>query len=64
MPFRPWQQHGTDLMPSPINLIGEELPVPTRAAVEAGCDTDAVLSDVLHYDAERIANLRRAGALG
>jgi len=64
LPFRPWQQHGTDLMPSPIKMIGEELPVPARAPLEAGCDTDAVLSDVLGYDAERIATLRRAGALG
>ncbi len=64
LPFRPWQQHGTDLMPSPINVIGEQLPVPARAAAAAGCDTDAVLSGVLHYDAERIAKLRRSGVLG
>jgi crotonobetainyl-CoA:carnitine CoA-transferase CaiB-like acyl-CoA transferase len=64
LPFRPWPQHGTELMPSPIKLLDEELPVPSKAAVDAGCDTDAVLSQVLGYDAERIAALRRAGALG
>ncbi len=62
--FRPWPQHGTDLMPSPIKLLDEELPVPAKAAVAAGSDTDTVLSQVLGYDAERIAALRRAGALG
>jgi crotonobetainyl-CoA:carnitine CoA-transferase CaiB-like acyl-CoA transferase len=64
LPFRPWPRHGTDLMPSPIRLLDEELPVPAKAAVEAGSDTDAVLSQVLGYDAERIAALRRGGALG
>ena len=51
-------------MPSPIKLLDEELPLPSKAAVGTGCDTDAVLSQVLGYDAERIAGLRRAGALG
>ena len=62
--FRPHRQHGTDLMPSPIKLLGEELPIPSRAPVDAGSDTDRVLSEVLGYDDERIAALRRAGALG
>src|SRR5262249_24361552 len=64
LPFRPWARHGTDLMPSPIKLLDEELPVPSPAAAEPGRDTTAVLSEVLGYDAERIAALRRAGALG
>jgi len=51
-------------MPSPIKLLGEELPVPTKAPVEPGRDADAVLADVLGWDAERIATLRRTGALG
>ena len=51
-------------MPSPIKLIDEELPVPGRAAIEPGHDTDAVLREVLGYDDGRIAALRRAGALG
>ena len=51
-------------MPSPIKLIDEELPVPVRAAIEAGSDTEAVLADILGYGADRIAALRRAGALG
>src|SRR5262252_647279 len=63
LPFRSWREHGTDLMPSPIKPIGEELPVPAKAAVEPGRDTDAVLRDVLGYDADRIATLRHAGAL-
>ena len=64
LPFLPWREHGTDLMPSPIKLLGEALPVPTPAAVEPGRDTDAVLRDVLGLDGERIAALRSTGALG
>ena len=64
LPFGAWQQHGTELMPSPIKLLGEELPVPTKAPDEPGRDADAVLADVLGWDAERIATLRRTGALG
>ncbi|HWP66448.1 MAG TPA: CaiB/BaiF CoA-transferase family protein [Candidatus Limnocylindria bacterium] len=64
LPLRPYQQHGTDLMPCPINLLGESLPVPARAPVEVGRDTDAVLRDVLGYDEARIAALRASKALG
>jgi crotonobetainyl-CoA:carnitine CoA-transferase CaiB-like acyl-CoA transferase len=62
--MRPYREAGTDLMPSPIKLIGEELPVPSIAAREPGRDTDAVLREVLGYEAEKIAALRRSGALG
>jgi hypothetical protein len=51
-------------MPSPIKLIGEELPLPEMAAREPGRDTDAVLREVLGYDEARVAALRRSGALG
>jgi crotonobetainyl-CoA:carnitine CoA-transferase CaiB-like acyl-CoA transferase len=64
LPLRPYRDAGTDLMPSPIKPLGEALPVPTPAAVEAGCDTDAVLREVLGYDDARIAALRAAKALG
>jgi crotonobetainyl-CoA:carnitine CoA-transferase CaiB-like acyl-CoA transferase len=64
LPLRPYREAGTDLMPSPIKLVGEELPTPGIAAVEPGRDTDAVLRDVLGYDAARIAALRAAGVLG
>jgi crotonobetainyl-CoA:carnitine CoA-transferase CaiB-like acyl-CoA transferase len=64
LPLRPYREAGTDLMPSPIKLLDEALPISSKAAVEPGRDTDAVLSDVLGYDAARIANLRARGALG
>ena len=64
LPLRPYQEAGTDLMPSPIKPLGEALPVPTPAARDAGRDTDAVLRDVLGYDAEKLAALRAAGVLG
>jgi crotonobetainyl-CoA:carnitine CoA-transferase CaiB-like acyl-CoA transferase len=64
LPLRPYQEAGTDLMPSPIKPIGEALPVPAIAAREPGRDTDAVLREVLGYDEARIAALRAAGALG
>jgi crotonobetainyl-CoA:carnitine CoA-transferase CaiB-like acyl-CoA transferase len=62
--MRPYAEAGTDLMPSPIKLIGEDLAVPGIAARDPGRDTDAVLRDVLGYDAAKIAALRQAGALG
>jgi crotonobetainyl-CoA:carnitine CoA-transferase CaiB-like acyl-CoA transferase len=64
LPLRPYREAGTDLMPSPIKLLDAALPVPSKAAVEPGRDSDAVLRDVLGYDAERIAALRAAGVLG
>lgn len=64
LPFRSHQEMGTDLMPSPIRLVGEQLPVPSKAPVTAGQDTDGVLADVLNYDAATIARLRNSGALG
>jgi len=45
-------------------MIGEELPIPERAPVDVGRDTEEVLRGVLGYDAERIATLRTSGALG
>jgi crotonobetainyl-CoA:carnitine CoA-transferase CaiB-like acyl-CoA transferase len=62
--FRPRAEAGTELMPSPIRLLDEPLPAAGPAAVEPGRDTDTVLADVLGYDADRIAALRAAGALG
>ena len=46
-----------------MKVLGAELPVPTMAPT-AGEHTDEVLADVCGYDAERIAALRAAGALG
>jgi len=63
LPLRPFPEAGTDLMPSPIKLIGEELPLPEKAAIQPGRDTDQVLSRVLGYDASRIAMLRASQAV-
>src|SRR5262249_6585017 len=62
----PWisREHvGNDQVPSPIKVIGEEMPVPTKAP-DAGQHTDEVLAEVLGYDDDRIKQLREAGALG
>ncbi|HEV7733749.1 MAG TPA: CaiB/BaiF CoA-transferase family protein, partial [Candidatus Binatia bacterium] len=62
--MRPFTEAGTDLMPSPIRTIGEELPVPAIAARAPGRDTEEVLRDVLGYDDARIAALKASGAIG
>ena len=54
---------GTEQLPTPIKLIDEPPPVPTKAPT-VGQDTDDVLRRVLGYDDATIARLRESGALG
>jgi len=53
-----------DMLPFPLHhLDGTRLPDPTRAP-NAGEHTDDILTSVAGYDSDRIARLRRSGALG
>jgi crotonobetainyl-CoA:carnitine CoA-transferase CaiB-like acyl-CoA transferase len=61
MPWWPASEHGADLLPTPVNVLGEPRRAPRRAP-EVGADTDEVLSG-LGYPAERLASLRRSGAI-
>jgi crotonobetainyl-CoA:carnitine CoA-transferase CaiB-like acyl-CoA transferase len=63
LPWIPQERVGHAQVPSPIKVVGEEHPLPTKAP-EAGEHTEAILREVLGYDDERIAALRTAGALG
>jgi crotonobetainyl-CoA:carnitine CoA-transferase CaiB-like acyl-CoA transferase len=63
LPWYPREVLGAEQLPSPIKLIGEDLPEPSKAPT-VGQHTDEVLHDVLGYDDERVAALRAAGALG
>ena len=59
----PAERLGADELAIPIKLVDGELAQPGKAP-EQGEHTDAVLADVLGYDAARIAALRATGALG
>jgi crotonobetainyl-CoA:carnitine CoA-transferase CaiB-like acyl-CoA transferase len=50
-------------LPFPVKFIAEEIPEPAMAPT-LGEHTDKVLAEVLEYDADTIAALRKAGALG
>ena len=50
-------------LPSPIKVVGGELPVPSKAP-EPGQHAEEILAGVLGYDDARIAELRASGALG
>jgi crotonobetainyl-CoA:carnitine CoA-transferase CaiB-like acyl-CoA transferase len=63
LPFIPRERLGTDQLPTPIRLVGEDLPLPTRAPT-VGQHTEEVLRQTLSYDDERMASLRAGGALG
>ena len=54
---------GAEQLPSPLKVVGDELPLPTHAPT-VGEHTEAVLREVLGYDAAEIAALREGGALG
>jgi len=62
-PLYSHEKHGADMLPFPVKFMGEVLPEPSWAPT-GGEHTEAVLRDVLGYDAERIDALRGAGALG
>ena len=63
MPWIPASRLGADQLPSPVKLLGEDLPVP-EAAPTVGQHNDDVLRSLLGYDEDRIARLRESGALG
>jgi crotonobetainyl-CoA:carnitine CoA-transferase CaiB-like acyl-CoA transferase len=63
LPWLPAERLGADQLPCPIKIVGEELPVPTKAPT-VGEHTEQVLRDVLGYDDATIAAKREAGALG
>jgi crotonobetainyl-CoA:carnitine CoA-transferase CaiB-like acyl-CoA transferase len=61
--FIPAERLGADQLPSPIKFVGEELPLPAKAPT-VGQHSEDVLRSLLGYDDERIAALRKAGAIG
>ena len=59
----PHEKHGADMLPFPVQFVGEELPAPTKAPT-IGQHNEQVLSDVLGYDATKFADLKGKGAFG
>ena len=62
-PHFPASEHGAEMMSLPLKFLGEELPVP-KMAPTVGQHTADVLGDLLGFDEDKIADLRRAGAFG
>lgn len=62
-PWYPAKDHGADMLPFPVKLQDETLPEPSKAPT-VGEHNDDVLGRLLGYDAEKIARLKEAGALG
>ncbi len=62
-PMYPIEGHGAEMMPYPVKFGDAELPTPTHAPT-VGEHSEAVLKDVLGYDAAKIEALRKSGALG
>jgi crotonobetainyl-CoA:carnitine CoA-transferase CaiB-like acyl-CoA transferase len=63
LPWLPAAELGADMLSTPIKLAEEQLPIPSKAPT-VGQHTDAVLTQLLGYDDERVAALRATGALG
>ena len=59
----PHETHGADMLGFPVQFVGEELPEPTRAPT-VGEHRDAVLREVLGYDAATIDALGQDKAFG
>ena len=61
--FMDHETHGADMLPYPVKFVGEDQVDPTPAPT-VGEHTDEVLTEVLGYDADRIAVLRAANTFG
>ena len=59
----PHEMHGADMLSFPVHFSGEEFSAPSKAPT-VGEHTEEVLRGMLDYSSEKIAMLRRAGALG
>ena len=62
LPWLPASEFVADMMPTPVNVVGAPRP-PTRPAPSVGEHTDEVLTSVLHYDANRLDELKAGGAV-
>jgi crotonobetainyl-CoA:carnitine CoA-transferase CaiB-like acyl-CoA transferase len=62
-PLYPHAEHGADMLPFPVKIVGKELPAPGMAPT-VGEHNEAVLAEVLGYDSAKISELREKGALG
>jgi crotonobetainyl-CoA:carnitine CoA-transferase CaiB-like acyl-CoA transferase len=63
----PWQPAGrlvAEQLPFPVRMAGEAPPAAPARAPAVGEHTGQVLTEILGYDAERVAALRKSGALG
>ena len=61
--WMPIEKVGAEMLPSPIKLVGETLPIPTHAPT-VGQHSEQVLADTLGYDEAKIAELRDLGVIG
>ena len=59
----PVEQLGAEQLGSPLKFVGEQMPVPSHAPT-VGQHTDEVVTDLLGWDAARIAESRARGGLG
>ena len=62
MEWFPAEALGAEQLPFPVKIVGADPLVPSKAPT-VGEHTDAVLAEVLGYDAGRIAALRDSGAV-
>ena len=62
MPWLPAAEHGADLVPIPLKVVGEDAPLAGRAP-DAGQHTEEVLGELLGLQPDQIRSLRRGDAI-
>ncbi len=62
MPWLEAEEHGADLVPMPLKVVGEQIARPGRAPV-AGQHTEEILGEVLGLEPDQIHELRRGDVI-
>ena len=62
MPWLSAEEHGAELVPSPLKVVGEETPTPGRAP-GPGQHTEEVLGELLGLEPDQIRELRRGDVI-